>query len=230
MLREFTSLERLFALEGPIISKSSISEVLIYRAQGRSFYVKRFYQSRKSWGRFFRVSRCRTEWQNLKFLASLGIPTLTPLAFFEETWWGGLYPRRAALVTEEIPKAIDLKKLAEKHPEYLRNPAWRSEVFSQLANALAKLHATAFAHKDLHWRNILLTLEAKPQVYLFDLPQGRKYSAYRLSYFIRKDLKQLDKLAAQYLSKTQRLAFFLEYRGKRRLIEEDKQILRSILN
>ena len=50
-----------------------------------------------------------------------------------------------------------------------------------------------------------------------------------LRYRIIKDLACLDKVAKQQLSRTQRLRFYLQYRGRQRLSAADKRRLRKII-
>ena len=50
-----------------------------------------------------------------------------------------------------------------------------------------------------------------------------------LHYRIIKDLACLDKVAKRVLSRTQRLRFYLQYRGRVRLSQSDKQRVRRIL-
>jgi hypothetical protein len=50
-----------------------------------------------------------------------------------------------------------------------------------------------------------------------------------LRYRIIKDLACLDKVAKQQLSRTQRLRFYLQYRGRARLNAGDKQRLGKII-
>jgi hypothetical protein len=44
-----------------------------------------------------------------------------------------------------------------------------------------------------------------------------------------KDLACLDKVAKQVLSRTQRLRFYLQYRGRQRLNQVDKRRIRQVL-
>jgi len=47
---------------------------------------------------------------------------------------------------------------------------------------------------------------------------------------IVKDLACLDKVAKYSVSRSQRLRFYLQYRGRQRLNESDKRRIRQILN
>ncbi|MNR58917.1 hypothetical protein D3C85_1800530 [compost metagenome] len=50
-----------------------------------------------------------------------------------------------------------------------------------------------------------------------------------LRYRITKDLACLDKVAKYHLSNTQRLRFYLQYRGRERLNESDKRRIRHVV-
>lgn len=57
---------------------------------------------------------------------------------------------------------------------------------------------------------------------LIDCPNGAFWVSFMLRYRITKDLACLDKVAKYHLSATQRLRFYLQYRGRERLNDSDK--------
>ena len=68
----------------------------------------------------------------------------------------------------------------------------------------------------------------KPRVYLIDCPSGKRLFWPILHYRQIKDLAILDKVADRYLSRTQRLKFFLAYRQTNCLSDKDKQLIGEI--
>jgi RIO-like serine/threonine protein kinase len=89
------------------------------------------------------------------------------------------------------------------------------------------MHAHGFVHNDLKWRNLLVDTAGK--LYFIDCPSGGFWRGPFLRYRIVKDLACLDKMAKYHLSRTDRLRFYLDYAGKRRLADEDKKIVRKIV-
>ena len=89
------------------------------------------------------------------------------------------------------------------------------------------MHDHHFTHNDLKWRNLLVNPAA--ELFLIDCPSGSFWWGPALRYRIIKDLACLDKVAKQHLSRTQRLRFYLQYRGRQQLNASDKQRLRKII-
>ena len=69
----------------------------------------------------------------------------------------------------------------------------------------------------------------RPTVYLIDCPTGGYWFGPFLTYRKIKDLACLDKLGCRYLSRVQRLRFYLDYIGHARLSADDKQRIRKIV-
>jgi len=119
------------------------------------------------------------------------------------------------LITEVIDDTTNLAEIAMNHPEKFQNIQWRDAVIVDLAQVIAKLHQNRFCHNDLHWRNILIQENESSRghkIYLIDCPSGKHLFWPFLNYRKLKDLASLDKLAPNYLTQTQCLRFFLEYR------------------
>ena len=71
--------------------------------------------------------------------------------------------------------------------------------------------------------------QALANVYLIDCPAGSFWWGPMLRYRIIKDLACLDKVAKYQLTRSQRLRFYLQYRGRRRLSARDKRCIRRIV-
>jgi len=138
--------------------------------------------------------------------------------------------RRGAIVTAEVVGSVDLWTLSQRSPQKFQDRTWCNEVIVELANHTRSLHEAGFVHYDLKWRNILVT-EVEPEVRIIDCPLGRAFDK-SLPFHRRgvlKDLACLDRVTRFYLSRSQRLRFFLRYRGHDHLTREDKRILRRVL-
>jgi RIO-like serine/threonine protein kinase len=120
-----------------------------------------------------------------------------------------------------------MAQLAQRDAGCLRDPTWVARVSQQLAAATRTLHDHHFTHNDLKWRNLLVNDQA--ELFLIDCPTGAFWWGPLLRYRIVKDLACLDKVAKHNLSRTQRLRFYLQYRGRQRLNAADKRRLRQIV-
>ena len=134
---------------------------------------------------------------------------------------------RGALITRELTRTEDLALLASRNDARLADRSWVERVSVQLARATRILHDRHFTHNDLKWRNLLVNDQA--ELFFIDCPTGAFWWGPLLSYRKIKDLACLDKVAKYHLSRTQRLRFYLQYRGHERLSAADKRKVRSIV-
>jgi len=224
----FATLDAVFALDGEQVARDPLSQVLRVVVGGRRYYVKRYHGAGKNpLRRWLGRTRVRAEWENLRHFAAWGIPTAAVVGWGEERRWGGF--RRGALITAELPRTEDLKLLVLNHDPRLADRGWIAGISRQLAAITREMHSHGFAHNDLKWRNLLVDDSEPPRLYLIDCPSGEFWHGPFLRYRIVKDLACLDKVAKYSLSQTQRLRFYLDYAGKRRLDAADKQRLRRVL-
>jgi tRNA A-37 threonylcarbamoyl transferase component Bud32 len=222
----FADLDAVFAIEGEIVSKDSLSHTVRVEVNGRRYYVKRYHGlGKKPLRRWFGTPRVQLEWENLQRFADWGIPT-APLVAYGLERQGGRFVR-GALITAEIPETTDLAKLARSHDPRLKSQSWRNGVSVQVADIARRMHSRRFAHGDLKWRNLLV--DASGKVFLIDCPRGGFWWPPFLEYRIIKDLACLDKVAKRHLSRTQRLRFYLDYTKKKKLEDADRQRIRKIV-
>ncbi len=88
------------------------------------------------------------EAQNLEWLAARSFQVPRPLA---AGWLGGAFPSWQFLVTEFVEAtALDPVLRASA-------PAARAALLGELARETARMHAQGFVHRDLFWRNVLVT-------------------------------------------------------------------------
>jgi len=224
----FDTLDKVFALEGERIAKDPLSQVIRVEVAGRRFYVKRYTAAAKNpLRRWLARPRVKAEWENLLAFDRWGIPTAPVVAYGLERKLGGFV--RGALITEELTNTEDLARLAKVDDKRLHNRKWVASVSRQVAHITRTMHANGFTHNDLKWRNLLVDTHTPPRVFLIDCPGGMFWPEPFLSYRIVKDLACLDKVAKYQLSRTQRLRFYLDYAGHRRLTEGDKARIGAIL-
>jgi hypothetical protein len=225
LANEFGSLDAVFALQGERITKDPLSEVIRFELAGVRYYVKRYWGAGKGLRRYLGRPRVKAEWQNLKCFAKWGIPTAQIVAFGLERKLGAFV--RGALITRDLQGTEDLAQLAKHADVRLSDPHWVDGISRQLARATRTLHDHHFTHNDLKWRNLLVNQSA--DLFLIDCPSGSFWWGPALRYRIIKDLACLDKIAKLQLSRTQRLRFYLQYRGRVRLNASDKQRVGKIV-
>jgi len=227
-LRHFADLDTVFALRGDLVTSSPLSEVLRVTINGVHFYVKRYTGAGKNvLRRWLGRPRVQAEWENLQAFQARGIPTAKIAAFGLERRFGAFV--RGALITEEIPRARSLTQLVASSDPRMHDRRWITAILRQIALMTRQLHQRGFAHNDLKWRNILVNNDNPPTVFLIDCPCGAHWSGPLLQRRLIKDLACLDKGSRDELSRTQRLRFYLDYAGHRRLDETDKKRIIEVL-
>lgn len=223
--KAFASLDAVFSLQGEAITRDPLSDVIRVEFDGLRYYVKRYHGAGKGVRRFIGRPRVKAEWQNLKHFAGWGIPTASIMAYGLERRGGAF--ARGALITRELEQTEDLALLAQRGDQRLQDAAWVDAVSRQLARATRALHDHHFTHNDLKWRNLLVNPRA--ELFFIDCPSGSFWWGPLLRYRIVKDLACLDKVASKVLSRTQRLRFYLQYRGAERLSAADKRQVAKIV-
>jgi RIO-like serine/threonine protein kinase len=225
-IEDFATLEQVFALQGERLTSDPLSEVIRVIHGGTRYYVKRYSGAGKGLRRYLGRPRVKSEWQNLKRFAKWGIPTADVVAWgLERT--GGHFTR-GAMITREIPQTDDLAIMAQHNDPRLADAIWVDHLSQQLARATRVMHDHHFAHNDLKWRNLLV--DKTGTLYFIDCPAGAFWFGSWLRRRIIKDLACLDKVAKYKLSRTQRLRFYLRYKGRQRLKDSDKERIVQVLN
>ena len=161
-------------------------------------------------------------------LSNHGIPTPRPVAHGQT--WGLWLERRSFLVTEKIPDAESLSKrlpscfYGPTTPESLRQ---RHQFLTQLAGFIRRFHDLGYNHRDLYLTHIFQDTQGK--FFLIDLARAFRPIVFKRRFLV-KDLAQVFySLPSRHFSQTDRLRFYLAYRGLRRLTGPDKQLIRCII-
>lgn len=225
LLSAFGTLEAVFQLEGERLTSDPLSEVIRVEIEGVRYYVKRYWEAGKGLRRYLGRPRVKAEWQNLKLFAKWGIPTALIVAHGLERRAGAFV--RGALVTREIVNTCNMAEMVERDDSRLKDSQWVAHISRQLAASTRMLHDHHFTHNDLKWRNLLVN--DKAELFFIDCPTGGFWWGPLLRYRIIKDLACLDKVAKYHLTRTQRLRFFLQYRGRSQLSVADKRRVRQVL-
>ncbi len=226
VLQQFPDIQQVFKHKATIISKSDQSEVFKHETGQQSYFIKRYYKTRGllSW---FGFSRFRTEVRNQYWFNQLNIPSATLIASGEDQRF--LKTRQAYLITEGLDSTQDLATIANNTPAFFADTARMRILLSRTASLLKSLHQHYFCHNDLHWRNLLVDVSLnEPNVFLIDCPSGHFLWSPFFRYKRIKELANLDKVAPDFFSRTQRLRFFLTYQGIQKLSKGDKDLIRDV--
>lgn len=226
LAEQFGDLDKVFSIDGERLTRSPISEVIRVEFGGLRYYIKRYWAAGKGLRRWLGRPRIASEWQNLQQFEAWDIPTPVIVA------WGceqrhGIFTR-GAMITLEVPDTQDLAMLAHNKDSRLQNRPWLEYIGGQLALYTRTMHDNNFMHNDLKWRNILVDQQGK--LFFIDCPSGAFWTRPFRSYRIVKDLACIDKVAKNNLSRTNRLRFYLKYKGHQHLQDQDKHQIRRILD
>lgn len=217
-----------FALRGELINDSKTNFTQRIEISGRHYYVKRYFRPGKYARRYLGRSRVLREWQNAGWFERNDIPTPRRIAMGEGNRWGGDY--WGVIISEEAPQTIDLHTIFLETPERFGNREWRRNMLHELAEVVAQMHDRQFIHNDLQWRNLLVSFDDQPRIYMIDCPAGRSIYLLGNRRGVVRDLALLDKLGARVLSKTDRLRFYMQYRKISRLRGRDKKEIARIVD
>ncbi len=162
-------------------------------------------------------------------LASAAIRTPKIICYGEQ--WGGLFEKRSFIITEKIPNA---KSLERKLPEFFGQQdtaeklKLKRKFIAQLANFIKKFHQTNYRHRDLYFSHIFYGDNGK--FYLIDLARMFKPLIFSQRFRI-KDISQVHYSApAKHFSNTDRLRFYLNYTGHKKLTSKDKVFIYQVIN
>lgn len=216
---------------GEVISTSHDTRVLRFRAQeaGPLFYFKvyRYHELRRLFTFTYRRSRTRTEYEALQYLRANGLPGIEPVAYGSHRVLRVI--RSCFLITRAVDGSRDLDHAL---PDWERGGPERARALNPCADLVRRMHDVNFFAYDLKFRNMLVTeRDDPPSFHLLDHPKARVIASSRpraRRAALVFDLATLDKDAPDWLSRTERLRWFLRYRGHDRLDDEDRELLRDI--
>jgi hypothetical protein len=170
------------------------------------------------------------EWNNIRRLQAIGVPTMRPIAFAEKlmVFWelGSL------LCTQQVPGGSLERWLPKQWQEAVRKfgPAWRKQVVMQLAKLVRRMHAANLCHRDLYTSHLFVKLDPNGTVcfHVIDLQRMFRLRVRRRRWWA-KDLAALAGSApAGLISRTDRLRFLLAYLGPNIPRAEAKRWWRSL--
>jgi len=229
---------------GDVISTDSKQEKnvvkrieITFEGQPRVFYLKLYwnYLFEKIWGRAFRGSlvgrsMVRAEYENLEKLAGWGFRVPQLVAWGDHRFAGGVI--HAYIITEEIPQAMGVDYLA--HEWFARQTGAvseqkKAELIHEVARSVRRMHDHGFEHHDLFLRNMMISGQDMSKLYLMDAPRAYTWPAFIMRKRRAVDLATLDAAATQVFTRSQRMRFMHIYLEHDRLTDQDKQLIRQVL-
>ena len=95
------------------------------------------------------------EFKNLAFLREKGVPAVRPVAAASET--KGLRLVAHALLTEDVPGAVDLARRLETKGDPVRDdPKVRRRTMELVGRHVHTMHSEGFTHRDLYAKHVLV--------------------------------------------------------------------------
>ena len=162
-------------------------------------------------------------------LDAAGISTPKIAAYGEQ--WGAVFEKRSFIITEKI---ADAESLERKLPGYFEGEAGieklklRRRFIARLADFIRRFHETNYRHRDLYFSHIFYSDAG--EFYLIDLARVFKPVVFRQR-FRMKDISQIHYSApAKLFSNTDRLRFYLNYAGHKKLNSKDKAFIYKVIN
>jgi tRNA A-37 threonylcarbamoyl transferase component Bud32 len=210
--------------EGALATIKSGPHRVVYRVElpAGAFYIKHYLvpDYRAMFRQWFRRGKGRNEGKRSQILASIGVPTIYPVALGERRKRKFLLEN--FLITPEIPDAIALDEYIQSQLERLPEPVrarLRHRLATSLAVLTARLHNAGMIHIDFHPGNILVRVDpaGNPELSMIDLDALRQTS--RISWVkARQNLALLDHYFWLRSTRTDRHRFlttYLEHRSQK---------------
>jgi hypothetical protein len=207
----------------------------VYRFEtgGKTFYLKRNHlhpvEIWKGLMKFRLPPRSGLiEWENVQAIRKAGVPTVTPVAFGEKLFLG----RELAsfTLTEELRGAEPFDEFIARDWSDAPKGERRREkrrLLRKLALLARHFHGQGLNHQDFYLNHFFLDREET--FYLLDLQRVQRRRQVPRRYLV-KDLGQLAYSSLRFpcLSRTDKLYFFLHYRGTEKLTMADRRLVRMI--
>lgn len=176
---------KIFALEGKIFRHKDGRRTLQFTHDGESYFAKlhhglgarRFLRSllRFKWP----VSGAENEWQAIKLLGKLNIPT-TPLVAYGRR---GTNPvsKQSFIITEDLNNCVSLEDFCQPWPTNPPAPNLKRALINEVARITGEMHRSGLNHCDLYICHFLLELKdnkvpdpRNPILHLIDLHRVRQ--------------------------------------------------------
>ena len=234
---DLVSLDSIFDFKGgQNLIKSNLAKHrarIQFQLDGTTMFLKRYDRTPmisqlKNWiSHFSRSATADFDRKPCHMLTQDGIGTPKVIAWGSR--WGKIFEKRSFIISEEIPNAQSLEK---KLPDFFyqdhskQNQHQRADFINSLADFARRFHRTGFRHRDFYLAHIFMDTDGK--FFLIDLHRAFKPLPYRFRFRI-KDIAQLYYSSpGKYITRSDRLRFYLRYRQRSKLTFLDKLFIWSV--
>jgi tRNA A-37 threonylcarbamoyl transferase component Bud32 len=202
------------------------------RVGDRRLYLKRYIKP--PWHEQVRLrlrgfgATAEVEWHWLRELPGLGLPGPQPVAYGCRRRAG--LERQSLLLTDAVPGTSLERWVPDQLDGRLADRAFKTRLAADLAELVARLHASRLVHRDLYLSHVFIDHDADgpARLFLIDLQRVIR-PRLRWRRWMIKDLAALDySTPTAAASSADRLRFWLRYRGAQGLTPGDKSIIRAI--
>jgi heptose I phosphotransferase len=234
-----TSIDAVFDFSsGTSLNKDNLAQHrsrIQFELNGKSLFLKRYddppiLTQLKNWITHSRRA-CTSDFDRLpaEKISSAGINTPKIIAY--GCRWKGLFEKRSFIITEKIPNAESLER---RLPEFFYQPSspeikkHKCHFLNELADFARRFHDTGLRHRDFYLAHIFLTDTGS--FYLIDLQRTFRPRLFTDRFRI-KDITQLYYSApGQYISRSDRLRFYLRYTRRTKLTWIDRLFINRLKN
>jgi hypothetical protein len=177
-----------------------------------------------------RVSSARAEWNAIRLLRTLGIPSIVPIAMGERLRWG-FWERGSFLLTAELTGARSLEDVFST--QSMLSFHARVRLARRIGLLARRLHSAGLVHRDFYLGHIYLqgSLEGAYQLHLLDLQRvcvgaqlGNRWSVKDVSALLFSSLPIVS------ISNGDRLRFLLAYFNVSSLTPRLRRFSRRVLD
>jgi hypothetical protein len=222
--------------QGTLVSSANDATVrhlsIRYRGRRNHLYIRHYrYKPDGLWDRLG-TNYARRYFANSETLRILGIATPEIVAAGERR-----APRIPHVSGFVIVRALShMSSLLHYLPRLFTESSGRElrreklALIAALAQVVRRMHDGGFVHIDLALKNVLVRRRADEyELAVAESPRGRRVSApWRLRRGVRRDLALLDFTARRFVSRTDRLRFYVCYKGSRKLTRRDRSKIHKI--
>lgn len=178
-LGDETSLfDTLAGMEGDVYREVAARRTFRFEHEGRAYFAKLHFGV--GWREIVKnlitlrlpVLGAANEWEAIRRLEQLGVPTMTPVAFVQRGW--NPATRTSLIVTRELSDTISLEDLALSAPP---GPVARRRLIEGVARLCRQMHDGGVNHRDLyicHFHVVQGSISAPaPELFVIDLHRAQ---------------------------------------------------------
>jgi heptose I phosphotransferase len=219
--------------DGTLVCHKRGRSVVRLQIDGRAFYLKRNrWHAIEFWKSLSHLRwpqlGARREWDNILAMQAVGIPTVTPVAVSERSFFG--VETGSFTMTEELYGAISLEKIIQSQwfmPLSKEVLAKKRRLILKVAEIAKRLHKAGLWHQDFYLGHFLLGEDET--LYLIDVQRVQSAKIVPRRYLI-KDIGQLAYSARGVggITRSDQLRFLLAYLGIDHISVRERHLIRRI--